>query len=432
MQIRGRYTSPQLVVKPVKRCLKYRSVIRHLIKPALPAYCFYMTQKISLALSGGGSRAIAFHLGCLRALHRHNLLKDVGTVSAVSGGSVIAAAYFRFGGDFETFEKRIVALLKNGLVNSVLSVAASPYGFWWIASELSFLMLWLAFGAGKLVSRFLYVCLKFANFDVPILSTWQVPFRRWVTLTKILERALDREIFDECQVSDLSIEGMKLILNTTELTTGSAFRFSTGSSGGWRFGELQNTVKAAHAVAASAAYPLLLAHLQNRYNFKRKDGSDHQSLVSLTDGGVYDNLGVGPFWPDRTADVSLDTGQHRTIICCSAGYGLRTSNHPTYLVGRMTQVFRTALDRSQNAAIKRLYELTAAGAFETFIFPYLGMLDENLPEKPEGLVPREEVHAYPTNFSKMSEEKIARIALRGEQLTDCLLNLYGEKLQFNR
>ena len=41
-------------------------------------------RRIGLALSGGGSRAIAFHLGCLRALHDYGLLDDVDVISAVS------------------------------------------------------------------------------------------------------------------------------------------------------------------------------------------------------------------------------------------------------------------------------------------------------------------------------------------------------------
>jgi predicted acylesterase/phospholipase RssA len=51
------------------------------------------SQFIALALSGGGSRAIAFHLGCLRALHDRGVLDKVRVISSVSGGSVIAAAY---------------------------------------------------------------------------------------------------------------------------------------------------------------------------------------------------------------------------------------------------------------------------------------------------------------------------------------------------
>lgn len=37
-------------------------------------------RNIALALSGGGSRAIAFHLGCLRALNSRGLLKNLKTI----------------------------------------------------------------------------------------------------------------------------------------------------------------------------------------------------------------------------------------------------------------------------------------------------------------------------------------------------------------
>ena len=48
---------------------------------------------IGLSLSGGGSRAIAFHLGCLRALHDRGILDQVRVISTVSGGSIIGAMY---------------------------------------------------------------------------------------------------------------------------------------------------------------------------------------------------------------------------------------------------------------------------------------------------------------------------------------------------
>lgn len=55
--------------------------------------------RIGLALSGGGSRAMAFHLGCLRALHNAGLIDRISTISAVSGGSVIASLYCSYPGD---------------------------------------------------------------------------------------------------------------------------------------------------------------------------------------------------------------------------------------------------------------------------------------------------------------------------------------------
>lgn len=48
---------------------------------------------IGLALSGGGSRAMAFHLGCLRALDDVGILDQIRVLSTISGGSVIGAYY---------------------------------------------------------------------------------------------------------------------------------------------------------------------------------------------------------------------------------------------------------------------------------------------------------------------------------------------------
>src|SRR4051812_29906509 len=46
---------------------------------------------IGLCLSGGGYRAALFHLGAVRRLNELGILSKVTTVSAVSGGSILAA-----------------------------------------------------------------------------------------------------------------------------------------------------------------------------------------------------------------------------------------------------------------------------------------------------------------------------------------------------
>ena len=82
---------------------------------------------IGLALSGGGSRAMAFHLGCLRALHDRGVLGKVQVISSVSGGSVIAAAYAYWRCPFYEFDRRIVELLRRGFKGRILWAAvASP------------------------------------------------------------------------------------------------------------------------------------------------------------------------------------------------------------------------------------------------------------------------------------------------------------------
>jgi len=71
---------------------------------------------IGLALSGGGARAIAFHLGCLRAVNQLGILDRVAVLSTVSGGSVIGACFHSHKGDFASFEAKIRGVLAEGLV----------------------------------------------------------------------------------------------------------------------------------------------------------------------------------------------------------------------------------------------------------------------------------------------------------------------------
>jgi len=52
-----------------------------------------LKQPIGLALSGGGTRAAAFHTGLMWSLASDGLLKDIGHICAVSGGGYTAASY---------------------------------------------------------------------------------------------------------------------------------------------------------------------------------------------------------------------------------------------------------------------------------------------------------------------------------------------------
>ena len=50
-------------------------------------------ERIALSLSGGGTRAMGFHLGTLSYLDRVGLLEKVRILSTVSGGSAIGIGY---------------------------------------------------------------------------------------------------------------------------------------------------------------------------------------------------------------------------------------------------------------------------------------------------------------------------------------------------
>jgi len=83
-------------------------------------------RNVGLVLSGGGSRAIAFHLGCLRALRDRGVLHRVQVISAVSGGSVIAAMFAYSQGSFADFDSSVVDSLKRGIQNDIVRKMLNP------------------------------------------------------------------------------------------------------------------------------------------------------------------------------------------------------------------------------------------------------------------------------------------------------------------
>ena len=50
-------------------------------------------KRIGMALSGGGFRAAAFHLGAFRKLHQLGLLWKLDLLTCVSGGSIAGGAW---------------------------------------------------------------------------------------------------------------------------------------------------------------------------------------------------------------------------------------------------------------------------------------------------------------------------------------------------
>ncbi len=379
--------------------------------------------QIGLALSGGGSRAIAFHLGCLRALHELGLLEHVKVLSTVSGGSVIGALYAANEEPFPAFEEKVRAVLSRGFAKPAIRKAVTTMEglralYCWLVLLLINGFLLVLFCLGRLVSYLAPPDQRHRwRFDRS-----RAPLRRFASRTTILQRVFDDEVFGGMRFRDLPPTAPLLIVNAADLRTGSAFYFSRNSSGSWRLGELADRdVTLAHAVTASAAYPLFLPALDENLPFDKKDRSRRVERVTLTDGGVYDNLGLAPLWPDRDPSVSLNVSKVDSIICCRAGYGLRFDPPSQFFLARLKSAFATVHDRSQNAATKRLFDLKNAGVLRNVLLPYLGQDDRRLKYPPHDLVTREDAYAYPTDFSAMPHEWIDKLSRRGEQLTRAVI-----------
>lgn len=209
-------------------------------------------KRIGLALSGGGFRAAGFHLGVFRRLLEHGLLWKVDLLTCVSGGS-IAGAFLasRWGQDGALDQLEQYLRSASIAVSSVLGGMLDP-----------------------LDSR----------------------------LDK-LSGTYDRDLFGGRTLDSLR-DGPRVYLNATNLATGNLFFFVAGGGlpsemGEWEMGTVTaGDFALARAVAASSAFPPVFPPLRlepHEYPARQAE------FVCLTDGGVYDNLGVNPLLRKRNA-----------------------------------------------------------------------------------------------------------------------------------
>jgi NTE family protein len=382
---------------------------------------------VALALSGGGSRAMAFHLGCLRALHDRDLLKKIKVVSTVSGGSVIGACLAYWDVEFEEFDRQVVRILRKGfnrpIARSVFFSQETPKI---LATLVCTAIPSLTLGLTRISLQLIRLI---TGVPTNKIENWLAFLSRslpiWGSLTTAFENALKRDVFGNAKMTDVKWPGVEVIINACDLRTGTAFRFGSKVSGGWRYGRIiENDISVAKAVAASAAFPLLLPPLIEEFCFERAGGVTAEKVV-LTDGGVFDNLGVTVLEPGRDNGISINTFPSTHIISLNAGPGqVSGDTNPFWWLSRVKESFETVYRKVQDSAYSRLHCYVKSGELNGFGMVYLGQIDDRLPYIPTDLVRRETVRDYPTNFAPMAKCDLDTLALRGEQLTHIIVDRY--------
>jgi predicted acylesterase/phospholipase RssA len=230
--------------------------------------------QIGLTLSGGGFRATLFHLGVVRFLSEAGLLQRVRFISGVSGGAILAAHvglnWKRYAGGDESFtdaSREVVEFTQSDVRNRILRR--------WIVGW-ALLLPRLVFGWSR---------------------------------TRLLEREYNR-LFGDKRLNALPFvyagHGPRIVLQTASLTTGAPCTF--GRSGFMSYEEQGNgrginlpddreasvaaSAKIALAVAASSAFPPMFPPIRITNRDLGADVSELTHPHYLTDGGVYDNLGI--------------------------------------------------------------------------------------------------------------------------------------------
>ncbi len=358
-----------------------------------------MTQpRIGLAISGGGFRAACFGLGCLRALHDQDLLRHVRVISGISGGSVLTSLYAYGPAEFETFDASVVELLRHGMQLEMAARALRPDT------------------AARNLADAARVLLT------PRKST---PHLRSANRTDALTAVLSNRGLGDKTMANIAHNDLAAVITATDLRTSNAMRFGSLRSSCSAYGTIVEPVRVAEAVAASGAFPLLLPAVERSYNFRSHpdEPSERQALL-LTDGGIYDNLGLSVLEPGRSPAHTAHTYDVDYVIACDAGRGKLPLAAGHFAAARLKRSFDVVHKRSQDAARGRLHEAAAAGRIQGFVHAYLGMADARLPVPVPDLVPSDAVRQYPTNFRKMPDASIDSISMRGEQLTRTLLAHY--------
>jgi len=242
---------------------------------------------IALCLSGGGYRAGLFHLGALRRLNELGVLSQVDTLSSVSGGSILSAH------------------LAECLTPWPAAGAVLPD--WVRRVEEPF----RAFTSRNI--RTLPILKRFLPWNWFRSSTGAEALagqcERYLTRRKLTELP-DRPRFIFC-ATDVAF-GVNWVFDSGGLHS------SEGRLGDYQAGYMSPLPARplAQAVAASSCFPPVFNPLPARVKpeqliggkFERADRARLIEGLRLSDGGVYDNLGLEPVWKDHRVVLVSDGG----------------------------------------------------------------------------------------------------------------------------
>lgn len=279
-------------------------------------------KKIGLALSGGGYRAAAYHIGALRALQKLGLLDKVDVISSVSGGSIIAASYALHDGDYESFEKTFTAKMCKGVLHLALINLIVVLG-------LVGLVTWFVGSLGLLVSLIVLWFLWYRALPVSSLISWQYD---WL-------------FFHGKKLKDMKRHPV-VTINATDYPTVSQFTFSGERMYDYYYGKgafYHEHFPVSKAVMASSCVPFAFCPIRISKIFWTSK-MKRQTPPVLLDGGLYDNQGT------HVLTDKISPYKCTCIIVSDAGNGevpAKWMVNPLVTLTRTSEVFMQRIKKVQ-------------------------------------------------------------------------------------
>jgi len=229
---------------------------------------------IGLAVSGGGFRATLFHIGSCWRLLELGVLPQLTRISSVSGGSIFTGV----------LASHWAALANNPSVQSYERLIVDPLR-------------------------------QFCRLHVDTLAVGEGLLGISKSISDAVEDKYRKHLFQAGL--DQLVDAPTFVFSATNLQTGRNFRFSKPYMGDYRIGLIRKpTMSLARVVTASSAFPPFLSPviLDRPGHFEAVEGADlngrpeYTDRVYLSDGGVYDNLGLETLWNRCQTVLVSDAG----------------------------------------------------------------------------------------------------------------------------
>lgn len=249
-------------------------------------------KEFALALSGGGYRATLFTLGSLWRLNEFGLLARLNRITSVSGSSIISAFLAMKWKELDFNTDTYVAA-------NFRTVIASPIQ-------------------------------EFCSKDLDIMAGIRGILSPRQSIGDKIAGAYAKRLFGSTTLKDIPAPGAgpEFIFYATSLQTGASVRISRSSIADYKVGKLPNPELAlAQAVGASSAFPPFFSPVTIECHpnaWKRTRGAflydrgEFRKKMVLTDGGVYDNMGLEAAWNDG----------FRNVFVCDAGTPFEVRANP--------------------------------------------------------------------------------------------------------
>ena len=238
--------------------------------------------KIGLAVSGGGYRATLYSLGALWRLNDFGLLPKLKTITSVSGGS-ITTGYLAVKWTKLTFNA-------DGVATNFKSVIADPLQ-------------------------------KFCSKGIDVKAGLSGLLSFGDTIGDKVAKAYDRQLFHGAKIQSLPDNPPDFLFYGTNYQTGASLRIQKAAISDYKIGSYPfPDITMAKVVGISSAFPPILSPVTLKTdpnNWQRTEHSKHfddielRKKLELTDGGLYDNLGLEEIWKGK--------GRYSHVLVCDAG-----------------------------------------------------------------------------------------------------------------